>query len=141
MIAQLNVSAAGWMVECDSCNVWYHGKCVNAKKSTIETTEQFMCPSCAHKTGIPYLFDRTPVCSLLPQNIRKASPKFCIHCLRLQVPIAQRPKPLQVLEWLHDAEELKVSLDSNRMVAAFGSWLQFASTGISAGDNRRGRVA
>lgn len=80
MIAKLNVSAAGWMVECDSCNVWYHGKCVNAKKSTIETTEQFLCPSCAHKTGIPYLFDRTPVCSLLPQNIRKASPKFCIHC-------------------------------------------------------------
>jgi hypothetical protein len=39
-----------------------------------------MCPSCAHKTGIPYLFDRTPVCALLPQNIRKASPKFCIHC-------------------------------------------------------------
>ena len=52
---------AGWMVECDSCNVWYHGKCVNAKKSTIESTEQFMCPRCAHQAGVAYMFDRQPV--------------------------------------------------------------------------------
>ena len=31
---------------------------------------------------------------------------------RVQVPLAQRPEPRQVLEWLKDAEELKVPLDS-----------------------------
>ena len=30
----------------------------------------------------------------------------------VQVPLAQRPEPRQVLEWLKDAEELKVPLDS-----------------------------
>ena len=51
---------------------------------------------------------------------------------RVQVPLSRRPEPRQVLEWLKDAEELKVplgSLDWNLgccPIAAGSSWEQSA---------------
>ena len=107
------------MVECDCCQVWFHGECVDAKKSTIETTEKFMCPSCSHTAGVAYLFDRKPVSSSQLIQARVVVEQLIRHFIDftlVQVPLAQRPTPRQVLEWLKDAETLKVSLYSIRKI-------------------------
>jgi hypothetical protein len=46
-----------WMVACDSCGTWYHGKCVNARKSTVDAGSPFDCPVCCCLKAQPYCFD------------------------------------------------------------------------------------
>jgi len=45
-----------FMVQCDKCDGWYHGSCVNINKDMEEKLGTFECPVCAKKTGKPYAF-------------------------------------------------------------------------------------
>ena len=48
----------GWMVQCDFCDAWYHGRCIYITKSSVSTNSQFMCPVCCKRKGVPYPFDK-----------------------------------------------------------------------------------
>jgi hypothetical protein len=45
-----------WMVGCDTCDDWFHGRCVNFTVSDIESG--FLCPYCSEKTGKQYAFGK-----------------------------------------------------------------------------------
>jgi COMPASS component SPP1 len=37
-----------WMIQCDACEDWFHGECVNLDKDTGENlVEKFVCPNCS----------------------------------------------------------------------------------------------
>lgn len=38
-----------FMVECESCEEWYHPQCVGSTKKQVEKLAQFVCPTCDKK--------------------------------------------------------------------------------------------
>ncbi len=43
--------SAGWMIACDLCDEWYHGRCVSLTRAQSKRIDIFVCPPCAEKTG------------------------------------------------------------------------------------------
>ncbi|KAK3909956.1 CXXC-type zinc finger protein 1 [Frankliniella fusca] len=46
--------AEGFMIECDGCNVWFHGKCLRINKKSCKDLKQWFCVACTNlaKNGI-----------------------------------------------------------------------------------------
>ncbi len=40
-----------WMICCDECEVWFHGKCLNMKKSMSDSIASYVCANCEASTG------------------------------------------------------------------------------------------
>jgi hypothetical protein len=40
-----------WMIACDVCNDWYHGKCVQITATQARKIKVYVCPSCSQRTG------------------------------------------------------------------------------------------
>jgi histone demethylase JARID1 len=83
----------GWMVQCDQCQEWYHGKCVNISKATVQQQSAFKCPVCYVKEKLPYPHDR------------------------LQ-PYENRPTYAAVSDMLESAKDLLVQCDEMEMIAS-----------------------
>ena len=53
-------SDGGFMIGCDFCEEWFHGKCVNVAtakgEQMVASGASFECPTCAQKRGVPYAF-------------------------------------------------------------------------------------
>ena len=53
-------SDGGFMIGCDFCEEWFHGKCVNVAtakgEQMVASGASFECPTCASKRGVPYAF-------------------------------------------------------------------------------------
>ena len=45
-----------WMINCDHCNKWMHGRCINIDQKMIGDIGTLQCPECAAKAGVPYLY-------------------------------------------------------------------------------------
>lgn len=45
-----------WMIACDECNEWYHGKCVHVTNQDSKRIEYYVCPPCRKKTGKSIVF-------------------------------------------------------------------------------------
>lgn len=43
-----------FMVGCDFCNEWYHGKCVNISRKQAQSIKRYSCPKCVSKHPIVY---------------------------------------------------------------------------------------
>jgi hypothetical protein len=39
-----------WL-QCDACNNWYHGSCLDLSCQSIDSIERFHCPACVDKKG------------------------------------------------------------------------------------------
>mmetsp|Transcript_51422 Transcript_51422/g.111807 ORF Transcript_51422/g.111807 Transcript_51422/m.111807 type:complete len:202 (+) Transcript_51422:249-854(+) len=42
---------AGFMIQCDKCEVWYHGGCVDLAREQGEALHSYICPPCHTATG------------------------------------------------------------------------------------------
>jgi len=40
-----------WMIACDVCNDWYHGKCVQITAMQARKIKVYVCPTCSQRTG------------------------------------------------------------------------------------------
>ncbi|KAK9460989.1 uncharacterized protein V1516DRAFT_674683 [Lipomyces oligophaga] len=47
-----------WMIACDFCDDWYHGKCVNIKEEDGDLLEKYCCPLCREKNRGQTLWKR-----------------------------------------------------------------------------------
>ncbi|KFD67773.1 hypothetical protein M514_07513 [Trichuris suis] len=47
----VEADADDFMVACDSCQLWFHGRCVNLDEIDAADIEQFHCPSCIRYRG------------------------------------------------------------------------------------------
>jgi hypothetical protein len=45
-----------WMIACDLCNEWYHGRCVSVTSQDAKRILQYICPPCREKTGKETVF-------------------------------------------------------------------------------------
>ncbi|PKC11991.1 PHD-domain-containing protein [Rhizophagus irregularis] len=36
-----------FMIECDNCDEWYHGACVNITREESQLVDKYYCPNCA----------------------------------------------------------------------------------------------
>eukprot|EP00516_Mucochytrium_quahogii_P008434 CAMPEP_0203759188 /NCGR_PEP_ID=MMETSP0098-20131031/12156_1 /ASSEMBLY_ACC=CAM_ASM_000208 /TAXON_ID=96639 /ORGANISM=" , Strain NY0313808BC1" /LENGTH=1980 /DNA_ID=CAMNT_0050651993 /DNA_START=257 /DNA_END=6195 /DNA_ORIENTATION=- len=45
-----------FMIFCDDCEGWFHGRCVNLSQKVGDTLTQYMCPDCSKKKDVPYLY-------------------------------------------------------------------------------------
>ena len=36
-----------FMMSCDKCSGWFHGRCVNVDRSVVDTLEHWVCPNCS----------------------------------------------------------------------------------------------
>ncbi|XP_038054514.1 histone lysine demethylase PHF8-like isoform X2 [Patiria miniata] len=43
--------ASRFMIECDSCQDWFHGSCVGVREDQSADIEEYHCPNCELKTG------------------------------------------------------------------------------------------
>jgi len=47
-----------FMINCDICEGWYHGHCVNVTQAVGEKLNSYTCPNCAANNGEPYRYPR-----------------------------------------------------------------------------------
>ena len=47
-----------FMVGCDFCNEWYHGKCVGVSRKQAADIKRYSCPKCQPKQPIVYVQQR-----------------------------------------------------------------------------------
>jgi hypothetical protein len=54
----------GFMIGCDSCDLWFHGKCVGVTSRAGDAMEaagaRYSCPVCAAQAGVPYAAPQAP---------------------------------------------------------------------------------
>jgi len=60
-----------FMVQCDKCDSWYHGKCVNVNQNMEDDLDNYECPACAKKRGKSYAFG--PIDLLTPFRLDSQS--------------------------------------------------------------------
>lgn len=42
----------GFMIECDACKDWFHGRCVNMSEKKSRSLKTWLCPSCCPQPGL-----------------------------------------------------------------------------------------
>ena len=40
------------MIQCDYCDIWFHGSCVNVAPSDALDIDKYKCPGCSGPTGL-----------------------------------------------------------------------------------------
>ncbi len=50
-----------FMINCDDCNNWYHGHCVNLTQDIGDSVNSYVCPPCAERKGVEYEYTRKSV--------------------------------------------------------------------------------
>ena len=88
----------GWTIQCDFCDVWYHGQCISngftqmyVTKSTVGQKSVFQCPICCKRKGVPYPFEK---------------------------PMKDRPALDDVLALLKDGSELQTKVPEFAVIAS-----------------------
>ncbi|GBC12888.1 hypothetical protein RIR_jg30131.t1 [Rhizophagus irregularis DAOM 181602=DAOM 197198] len=70
-----------FMIECDNCDEWYHGACVNITREESQLVDKYYCPNCAElgfKTSWKPEKCKYPPCKKLARFVKT---KFCsIKC-------------------------------------------------------------
>uniref|UniRef100_A0A1D1XXF2 CXXC-type zinc finger protein 1 n=1 Tax=Anthurium amnicola TaxID=1678845 RepID=A0A1D1XXF2_9ARAE len=70
-----------FMIECDNCDEWYHGACVNISREESHLVDKYYCPNCAElgfKTSWKPEKCKYPPCKKLARFVKT---KFCsIKC-------------------------------------------------------------
>ncbi|KAK7205238.1 hypothetical protein BZA70DRAFT_279378 [Myxozyma melibiosi] len=92
-----------WMVGCDFCDDWFHGKCVGVAEEDGELIESYCCPNCAKKSlgqtswkrkcllpscRKPALFDKTNKSSA--QRSKYCSPEHGVEWFKLNIDVHTR---------------------------------------------------
>jgi len=66
-----------FMIGCDHCDGWFHGKCVGVSAKCGEAIEaegaQYMCPLCAKSKGVAYAFAALVPSALVKPSASKAA--------------------------------------------------------------------
>mgnify|MGYP002630135236 CR=1 FL=1 len=84
-----------FMIGCDKCGRWYHGPCVGVGKNAADAMDEFLCPECSRREGVPYAFaPPTPV------------PKF-----------TRRPRLRYVTSLLAEAAEIGVDMPEAALIS------------------------
>ena len=50
--AFVNNLGGQFMIQCDYCDVWFHGSCVNVAPSDVLDIDKYKCPGCTGPTGL-----------------------------------------------------------------------------------------
>ncbi len=56
-----------WMIGCDECDEWFHGKCLKITALEARKIKKFICPKCSAKTGKQTTFKETKRRKSVPQ--------------------------------------------------------------------------
>ena len=49
-----------FMIGCDGCSEWYHGRCIGLTEELGKTVSSLECPVCAKKANQEYKYDFLP---------------------------------------------------------------------------------
>eukprot|EP00903_Cladosiphon_okamuranus_P013909 g12937.t1 len=61
-----------FMVQCDDCDQWFHGSCVNLKEGD-KSLSNFECPGCAKKKGVQYIHGTIDMDALKERGVAAAA--------------------------------------------------------------------
>lgn len=64
-----------WMIACDVCNDWYHGKCVQITATQARKIKVYVCSKCSAKTGQGIQY-KTPKKRKIDSDSRSNSPTY-----------------------------------------------------------------
>ncbi|KAM7426153.1 Lsd1/2 complex PHD finger containing protein Phf2 [Porites harrisoni] len=83
-----------FMIQCDSCEEWYHGSCVGIEEYQAPDIERYHCPQCALLHGpltrkYPYLFCFLQLRIFLKLEALKL---LFIDCLGVQIDAKTKPE-------------------------------------------------
>eukprot|EP00466_Bigelowiella_natans_P020732 jgi/Bigna1/77954/fgenesh1_pg.51_\ len=86
-----------FMMECESCQEWFHPICLNSTKQEatrrLNISKKFYCPSCSYKLKTPFMFrDKVPS----KRRIRSKGPSFA----EVEELFSQSPEGVISMEYL-----------------------------------------
>jgi COMPASS component SPP1 len=68
-----------WMINCDNCQEWFHGECINLDQEIGDMAETFICPSCTDR-NIFTLYQKTCALSGCRKASRLNEPEKSVFC-------------------------------------------------------------
>eukprot|EP00743_Colponemidia_sp_Colp-15_P008794 GILK01009596.1.p1 GENE.GILK01009596.1~~GILK01009596.1.p1 ORF type:complete len:1734 (+),score=481.87 GILK01009596.1:978-6179(+) len=151
------------MIQCDQCDEWFHGDCVNVSKAQANKFKDYQCQVCCKRRGVPYLYsaseieppraawDRLQLLLSEAEKIPLVMPETqeltrikeqCQHWLDQARSMLTRPDApeAEILTLLHESESFVVELreaDQLLMVLQQRDWLQEAKESVQVKPNLR----
>lgn len=89
-----------WMVGCDFCDEWFHGRCVDVAEEDAELIESYCCPNCTKKNlgtsnwkrkcllpscKLPALFEKNKVSGNVIKRSKYCSPEHGVEWFKLNI--------------------------------------------------------
>lgn len=51
---------AGFMIQCEQCEEWFHGRCVNITRKLAKNIEKYMCATCCRTYNLEIIYSGDP---------------------------------------------------------------------------------
>ncbi|KAL9111923.1 MAG: hypothetical protein Q9227_003773 [Pyrenula ochraceoflavens] len=85
-----------WMISCNACDEWFHGRCVNMSQELDDIIERYICPTCT-SASLGHTTYRA-LCSRAPcLRAAKMPSKYCSEACKIQnvTDLLAHAKPVQ----------------------------------------------
>lgn len=56
-----SLDSSGFMIQCDRCEEWFHGRCIGLKRKCADNIEKYYCVDCRKNHNLKIIFEDTNV--------------------------------------------------------------------------------